>query len=135
MEDCNICYQSKEKMLKAKTCGHELCLDCFKSLRLNTCPYCRQSYTREELVLKGTNNLQIQQYNPPQYHYISRRLDYSEEISIQVPFSRVRRNMVRKRRRNLTFEEIKEKRRLIKKRMKLKWTKKNGRLNKHSISV
>lgn len=133
MEDCNICYQSKEKMLKASTCGHELCMDCFKSLRLNTCPYCRQSYTREELKLKG-NNIEIQHYIPPQYNYITRNLNLDDE-NIQVPFSRVRRNMVRKRRRNLSFEEIKEKRRIIKKRMKMKWCKKNGRLNKHNVSL
>jgi hypothetical protein len=45
-------------------------------------------------------------------------------------FSRVRRNCHRKRRRDLTFEEVLERRQMIRKRCKDKWMKKDGRLNK-----
>ena len=139
MEDCNICYQSKETFLTASVCGHSLCVDCFKLLQKNECPFCRQSYTQEELQIKGTNNNNSNQYIniPPSYQAqnINLRLDLYEDENyiIEIPFSRVRRNMIRKRRRNLTFEEVKLRRQRIRKQMKLKWRRKNGRLRKHNL--
>ena len=50
--------------------------------------------------------------------------------NINEPFSRVRKNMQRRRRRDLSFEEVLERREMIRKRSKLKWTKKNERLHK-----
>jgi hypothetical protein len=47
-----------------------------------------------------------------------------------IQFSRVRRNCHRKRRRDLTFEEVLERRQNIRKRSKDKWMKKDGRHNK-----
>ena len=41
--------------------------------------------------------------------------------------SRINRNRFRKRRRNLSMKEIKERRRIIKKKCKRKWNKKNSR--------
>ena len=48
------------------------------------------------------------------------------------PFSRVQKNMQRRRRRDLCFEEVLERREMIKKRSNLKWTKKNERLYKET---
>ncbi len=45
-------------------------------------------------------------------------------------FSRVRKNMVRNRRRNLEFDEVLERRRMIKKRCQKKWSRKNLRVEK-----
>lgn len=138
MEDCNICMtlQSKDKFFKASVCGHSLCCDCFKKLHKNECPFCRQKYTNDEIILRNPNNSSIQ-YNPPYYSQINGlnlRMDiYNDDFSIQVPYSRVRRSMRRNRRRNLTFEEIKERRKRVKKRMKLKWRRKNGRLAKYNL--
>lgn len=135
MEDCNICYQSKEKFLTASVCGHSLCLDCFKLLEKTECPFCRQSYTQEELKIKGIYINSSTNYNPPSYQNINLRLELYEDDNtiIQVPFSRIRRNMVRRRRRNLTFEEVKLRRERIRKKMKLKWKRKYGRLRKEGL--
>lgn len=139
MEDCNICYQSKDSFFEASKCGHSLCIDCFRLLNKNECPFCRQSYTHAEIIIKGYNNSQtIYNYNPPQYNInlpnINIRLDiYNTEETeqvIHIPFSRIRRNMIRKKRRNLTFDEVKERRRKIRKKMRMKWNRKNNRLKK-----
>jgi len=129
--------QSNEKFLTASVCGHKLCFECFKLLQKNTCPFCRQPYTQEELALKP-NIIQANSntYNPPVYSQNNYRINLyneTEEAFIpQIPYSRVRRNMIRKRRRNLTFEEVLERRKLVKKRMKRKWERKSRRLEKIS---
>ena len=49
---------------------------------------------------------------------------------IPEPYSRARRNMNRNRRRNLSFDEVLQRRRRIKNKCKRKWMRKNGRLAK-----
>lgn len=49
---------------------------------------------------------------------------------IQEPFSRVRKNMIRKRRKDLEFEEVLERRKIIRKRCQKKWVRKNSRVEK-----
>ena len=100
-------------------CSHILCVDCYKKLRKNTCPFCRHVITM---------------YNPPQPHYnFPNNMSVSTQLDINIinePFSRVRRNMIRNRRRNLSFDQVLKRRRRIKKRCKRKWMRKNGRLAK-----
>ena len=61
--------------------------------------------------------------------------DQDREMTYQqIAFSGYERQMNRKRRRNLTFEEIKEKRQIAKKREKRKWMLKNGRLDKIRVN-
>ena len=42
--------------------------------------------------------------------------------------------MVRNRRRNLSFDEVIERRKIVKARCKRKWTKKNNRLDKENLT-
>ena len=118
--ECHICYEHKNPdKLKKLVCNHELCNDCYKKLKQNTCPFCRHVITP---------------YNPPSNHYHFSNNNFQEESQIDsdipVPYSRVRRNMTRNRRRNLSFDEVLKRRRRIKKRCKRKWMRKNGRLAK-----
>jgi len=122
--------QSKDNFFTASVCGHRLCKDCFKLLQKNNCPFCRQPYTQNEIEIRLGNNSN-NNINPPQNYYRIELYNEIEDSFIpQVPFSRIRRNMIRKRRRNLTFEEIRERRKIIKKRMKRKWLIKNRRREK-----
>lgn len=133
MEDCNICFQSRKKFLTASVCGHKICLECFKSLVKNICPFCRQSYTLSELVLKKKQRINSN-YNPPQNNYRISLLQNTEAYN-QIPYIRVRRNMIRRRRRNLTFNEVIERRKIIKQRMRRKWCRKNGRDRKFGLDI
>ena len=138
MEDCNICFQPRENFITA-SCNHSLCITCFNRLKKTSCPFCRQEYTQEELEQRTNINGNTQNnYIPPQYINnsnisvnISRILVLDDEYpNIQIPFASYYRNMTRKRRKNLTWEEVVLRRKNIKKRMKMKWQRKNGRLNK-----
>lgn len=122
MEDCYICYCKKSKMHQL-LCNHTLCYSCYIKLVQPHCPFCRQPfiYSDDDLHNKIV---------PPIAPYIDRLIPNFIHVFINAPFSRVRKNCYRKRRRNLTFEEILERRKNIKNRCKNKWIKKNGRLNK-----
>jgi len=58
-----------------------------------------------------------------------------DQLSHQ-PFSRIKKNITRRRRRDLSFDEVLERRLLIKKRCSRKWEHKEARLNKetHNLS-
>lgn len=145
MEDCNICYQSRKNFFKG-SCGHSLCVGCFRQLLQNKCPFCRKVYNKEELEIKNYNkNLNKYKQYPPIMYYRNQSLDrirdminsfdHDREMTYQqIAFSGYERQMNRKKRRNLTFEEIKEKRRIVKKREKRKWMLKNGRLDKIRVN-
>lgn len=141
MEDCDICFQSKENsnFFIASICKHKLCINCFKLLQKNTCPFCRQLYTVSEIEFKNSklqHQLKRHQNNNSTIFpntnlpFINRRLIFDD-----IHYSRVRRNMIRKRRKNLTFEQVIERRIYIKKLIKQKWAHKNGRLLKHQIII
>tara|TARA_B100000767_G_C19764429_1_gene536782 strand:+ start:349 stop:753 length:405 start_codon:yes stop_codon:yes gene_type:complete len=121
--ECHICYEHKtDKLFKTLVCNHKLCFNCYNKLIQSTCPFCRHP---------------IEIPNPSVY--IAPDIPFSIEDTYitqdnytnnHQPFSRVRRNMKRRRRRNLSFDEVLKKRRRIKKRCKQKWMRKNGRLRK-----
>ena len=127
MEDCYICYNSfedKKHNWEVLPCNHKLCKKCFdiisKNKRNYKCPFCRH-----EIINENTNK------NPQvQLNDVRIDLEITVEITLDIPFSRLERNRTRKRRRNLTFEEIKERRENIRKRCKKKWNNREARLNK-----
>lgn len=41
--NCDICFETKTKFCKCTQCSHELCLDCFHSLVVVKCPFCRHN--------------------------------------------------------------------------------------------
>ena len=116
MEDCTICY-IKTNNWKVLPCCHKLCKKCYMKLRQNSCPYCRRqfNYTKDEQEKRQNINNQ----HPPS--------QYRSTINYEITNSRINRNRVRRRRRNLSMKEIKERRRLIKKKCKRKWNKKYSR--------
>lgn len=132
MEECNICLtcpsNSKWKVL---SCNHKMCFSCFLKLQKNTCPYCRLpfNYTKKEQSLKYNIS-----YTPPQLNNITNIVNSFNQLNIDnnynIPYSRINRNRYRKKRKNLTEEEIKEKRINIKERCKRKWINKENRLKK-----
>jgi hypothetical protein len=133
MEECNICFLEKS-FFQSLSCGHKLCSGCFKKLPKTQCPFCRTEFTLTEKIMKrGTNNT-----NPPIIPPIITTINldfYSEEDedddnNLQIPFASYYRQMYRRRRRTLTFEEVKERRQRIKKRERMKWERREARMEK-----
>ena len=145
MEDCYICYCKIDKIHRLP-CNHTLCYNCYIKLIQPHCPFCRQPFTYSADDIKNKpvsptasyinnsinvmlDNLHISNNNPL-YDNIDNHDNHNADNF--GPFSRVRRNCNRKRRRDLTFEEVLERRQMIRKRCKDKWMKKEGRLNKNN---
>lgn len=131
MEECIICMTEKS-FFKVLTCQHKFCVSCFKKFKKDECPYCRQAMSIEE-INERKNKIKMTPphiYQPSQSIILEDPIEYNNQIII--PFARYYRNMNRRRRKNLSFEEVKERRQRIKKRMRLKWERKNGRLRKHT---
>jgi len=120
--ECYICYEHKsDKIFKTLVCNHSLCNDCYKKLIHSKCPFCRHP-------IEIPNPSVYSAQNTP---FSIEGIDSFPNIpGYPVPYSRVRRNMNRRRRRNLSFQEVLKRRKRIKKRCKRKWMRKNGRLNK-----
>lgn len=157
---CNICCQSyqtdntekSKRTKKVLSCNHELCESCYLRLDKTHCPFCRKvfTYSKIDLVKRNKLNLdynwqppsQILNYIPPENNNhistiqtrTSNNTQNREEQTYE-PFSRVRKNMTRRRRRTLSFDEVLDRRRIIRKRCRRKWMKKNGRLEKELLSM
>ena len=123
MEDCLICFTGTKSW--KSPCQHKLCNSCFLRLDHNKCPFCRKAFDynkdelkRNKLILiiiasssqlvipeeftrrNRPTNLPILQYDENDYtHYNTQR-----------PFSRLERNRIRRRRRNLSPKEYLERR-------------------------
>ena len=147
---------SSSRIQKNLTCGHSLCKSCYLRLDKTYCPFCRSvfNYSVQELEERKLLNLSYHNWQPPSqiYNYIppdNRASNFRNRIRHQVvsvedlnipprpnrnivnePFSRVRKNMIRKRRKDLEFEEVLERRRIIRKRCQKKWVRKNSRVEK-----
>ena len=156
MESCSICCfpysdlqdSNNTRIRRELCCNHSLCESCYLRLDKAQCPFCRLQfqYSIEDLKKRKSLNLEYFKWQPPSQitNYIPseitrRRATHinilpsiqEEDINIpNQPFSRVRKNMNRRRRRDLTFDEVLERRRIIRKRCKKKWTHKDGRMNK-----
>ena len=139
MEDCYICYCKIDKIHRLP-CDHVLCYNCYVKLIQPHCPFCRQPFTYSADDIKNKPVSPTAPYIDIMIDNFSNILNISnnnplfdndhDSYNNNIQFSRVRRNCHRKRRRDLTFEEVLERRQNIRKRCKDKWMKKDGRLDK-----
>ena len=156
MEECYICFSCLESSdFKSLPCSHKICFSCYLRLEKTKCPLCRKDFKYNLEDKNKRRELGIQnKYNSPsaQQNYIERtrindlnnvnqREDnfYSErsrrrmnrENNIYIENTGiVGRQRYRKRRRNLSEEEVKDKRKIIRDKCKRKWMIKENRLNK-----
>ena len=130
MEDCMICYNNKSN--KVLPCSHSFCSNCCVRLNAPVCPYCRQVFIFNSEEIKERIKLGIlngYKWDASSNIIVEPEIIIENEINNE-SFSRVRRNMYRRRRRTLTFEEVLEKRQQIKVKKARHWDKKNNRLVK-----
>lgn len=160
MEECYICFSNYEpSKIKSLPCCHTLCFSCYLKLDKQKCPLCRKEfdYNKDDIIKR--NKLGIQnKYDSPsiQQNYIDRsrindlnnfndindlnNLNNFNEIiynqglriyNIEIEYiGLIERQRHRKRRKNLTEEEIIEKRKIIREKCKRKWMIKENRLSK-----
>lgn len=143
MESCDICFcEYSVDSKRDLTCGHSLCNNCYLRLAKNSCPFCRSvfEYTLEDKEEIKKLNISYSNWQPPSEisDYIPNEIisisnDSNEIYITHIPYSRVRRSMKRRRRRNLTFDEVLQKRKQIKQRCKRKFSKRNGRMAKETF--
>ena len=130
MEDCMICFNNKSN--KVLPCSHSFCSNCCVRLNAPVCPYCRQVFIFNSEEIKERIKLGIlngYKWDASSNIIVEPEIIIENEINNE-SFSRVRRNMYRRRRRTLTFEEVLEKRQQIKAKKARHWDKKNNRLVK-----
>ena len=148
---------------KVLCCSHCLCMSCYLKLDKTFCPFCRLRfhYSKDELILRNSLNLDYNKWQPPSQItnyipneririrtrntnivnypnsiiYYNSQIDTPNNIIVNEPFSRVRKNMTRKRRRNLSFDEVLERRKNIRKRCQKKWSHKNNRRAKETNEI
>ena len=146
MEDCKICYETVSN--KKLPCGHELCSKCCVKLNSPLCPFCRQNFTYTADEIKERIKLNIvngylwevppglvpwnERLLPRDWIQNSNNQNNEDVEMINEPFSRVRKNMERRRRRFLSFDEVLERRQLIRERKARHWDKKNAQLSKRN---
>ena len=139
MEECSICC-SVFSNLKELFCHHKLCNACYLKLDKPNCPFCRKTieYTDEEVLQRNQNISNYYRWQPPLQLFTIERINnrntrnnnQNNDNDPNIPFSRLERNRFRNRRRDLTKEEIYERRQNIRKRCRKKWKAKEGRRNK-----
>ena len=156
MEECYICFSSLESSdFKSLPCSHKICFSCYLRLEKTKCPLCRKDFKYNLEDKNKRRELGIQnKYNSPstQQNYIERtrindfnnvnnndnnfysdrtrrRINRENNIHIE-NIGIAGRQRYRKRRKNLSEEEIKEKRKIIREKCKRKWMIKENRLNK-----
>jgi hypothetical protein len=113
-------------------CSHSFCSNCCVRLNAPVCPYCRQVFIFNSEEIKERIKLGIlngYKWDASSNIIIEPEIIIENEINNE-SFSRVRRNMYRRRRRTLTFEEVLEKRQQIKTKKARHWERKNNRLVK-----
>lgn len=147
MEDCGICYTSFSECSEVKTlsCNHQLCARCYLRLQTQKCPYCRHEfkYDKEDIIKRQL----IHNYTPPtQQSNNNNQIELNNSFYIfdfnsfnqleiytrprNIPFSNINRKRNRKRRRDLSEEDILERRRIIRDKCRRKWSHKEARINK-----
>merc|ERR1711871_669861 len=125
MERCDICClpylddssdlsnQKPDKVKKSLPCKHVLCESCYLRLDKTTCPFCRNTFVYSTTDIKKRNNLkldyykwqppsQITYYIPPEVSRITTLPQLPNNTRNRInsdyePFSRVRKNMKRRR--------------------------------------
>jgi hypothetical protein len=144
---CTICFFNKPN--KTLPCEHSLCQDCAIRLNKSNCPYCRKvfNFTIDELKeriklgiadgykweappgleFRPQDWIENNRNNNTIFIYDSNDAEY---YIYNQPFARIARNTQRKRRRNLSFDEVLERRHFIKKRIERHKERQEGRLRK-----
>jgi len=149
MEDCPICFQQvSENKEKKLPCTHTLCYSCYIRLDKTICPLCRSGfiYSNQDQINRNQLNLdytwqppnEILNYIPPnlinshQENNTTNNIHTSNNLNTSDIYQNVqtRRRTKRRRRKNLTIQEINEKRRIINKKKKMKFQKKHRRFLK-----
>jgi hypothetical protein len=151
MEECYICFSSIESnstQWKTLSCSHKLCYNCYVRLDKCICPLCRKTfkYSKEDIIRRRELNIDNKYSNKNSPSPVDTRLDdisaytrnnvrnRNNQNNIDIDFDYnigiVGRQRYRKRRKNLTEEEVKERRELIRKRCRAKFLKKENRLSK-----
>lgn len=156
MEECYICFSNLEQIdFKSLPCSHKTCISCYLKLEKTKCPLCRKDFKYSKEDLNKRKELGIQnKYNSPsaQQNYIDRtrindfnnfnnfnnqystsrtiRRIYRDEYIDEEDIGIVGRQRYRKRRKNLSEEEVKEKRKIIREKCRRKWMIKENRLSK-----
>ena len=101
MYECLICYESKSSFKNLHN-NHRICMDCYKKLETNKCPFCRhpiQQFKKKEIL--PYSNL------------------YTHQIYINM--SRIERRLKRNRRKDFKdYDDYLQHRRKIKQRYKKK---------------
>lgn len=153
--DCDKSINSNNMIItrskKILSCNHVLCESCYLRLDKTYCPYCRKvfTYSHNDIIKRNKLNLnynwqppsQISNYIPPDTNIstiptiiVPSNNSRNRTLEPSEPFSRARKNMTRRRRRNLSFDEVLERRKVIRRRCQMKWMRKNGRLEKELAS-
>ena len=149
MEECYICFSSFETNgFEILPCSHKICSYCHIRLENPNCPLCRKQFNFTKEQNKKRIDLGIKnKYSSPsvqQENFERNRLNDFNSIINQstnrntrnnnsydnVGIGIVGRQRYRRKRRNLSEEEIKEKRKIIREKCRRKWMIKENRLNK-----
>lgn len=154
MEECYICFSNLESSdFKSLPCSHKICQMCYFKLDKAKCPLCRKEfiYTKDDINKRRELGIQ-NKYNSPsvQQNFIDRtrindfsdinssnhlsdrsqrRMNRNQNIDVE-NVGIIGRQRYRKRRKNLSEEEIKEKRKIIREKCRRKWMIKENRLSK-----
>jgi hypothetical protein len=128
MEECFICYSSPSgnNYWVELSCNHKLCHQCYTKLTTQLCPYCRQPFNKDNKLIQDIHS-PSQQLNT--FNFIELDIEITI-ISNSINNNRIERQRYRRRRRNLTFDEVVERRKMIKEKCKRKWEHKENRLKK-----
>mgnify|MGYP006183029145 CR=1 FL=1 len=121
--ECYICLEDRDSF-EVLPCHHRLCTACYYKLCKTQCPFCRNSFIKKYNKPKKVEHNATSIYIPDS---INESIINQQVIGTNAPYSRAFRNMRRKRRRNLSFEEVLLRRQMTKKRSRMKWMKKNRR--------
>ena len=113
---CYICLEDKS-CFEVLPCNHSLCKSCYHKLRKTQCPFCRESFIKKQKKPQKNNSNLPRVYIPES---IANQNILPEAIIDNSPYSRALKNRRRKRRRNLSFEEVLFRRQLIRKRSRIK---------------
>lgn len=147
MEECYICFSKfQNENFEMLPCSHKVCNTCYLRLDKPKCPLCRKEFIYSKKDINKRKEIGIEnKYNSPsvQQNYIDRtRINDFSQLNIRrrnnedvalTDYNNIGimgRQRFRKRRKNLSDEEIQEKRKIIREKCRKKWMIKENRLNK-----
>ena len=102
--ECPICYDDDDQqhIITCEKCDHKICLKCYESLKDESCPFCRYSFSLFHNNNQTQNNIQNNQqtiysssYPPPSNPFITLN-DWNN--------SRILRRQIRRERKRQDYE-------------------------------